>query len=70
MQTSAADLLTTWARSHFNKKKKQEKHTALWKQAMDNVLRIFTKTLLVTNFTFKTGLYEGNKATKQISFTI
>ena len=34
----------------------QEKNMALWKQPINNVLRFFTKSLLVTKFPFKTGL--------------
>ena len=59
--------LSTWARSHFNKKKKQEKNMALWKQTIDNVLRFFTETLLVTNFIFKTGLdYEIKQLSQKV----
>ena len=59
--------LSTWARSHFNKKKKQEKNMALWKQTIDNVLRFFTETLLVTNFVLKTGLdYEIKQLSQKV----
>ena len=45
----------------------QEKNMALWKQTIDNELSFFTKTLLVTNFSFKTGLdYKIKQLSKEI----
>ena len=59
--------LPTWARSHFNKKEKQEKNISLWKRTTDNVSRPFTETLFVTNFMFKTGLdYEIKQLSKKV----
>ena len=39
---------------------------ALQKQTINNVLKFFTRTLLVPNFPFKTGLDEIRQLSKEI----
>ena len=58
--------LTTWARSHFNKKKSKKENMAFWYQTIDNVLKFFTKILLVSDFILKTVLhYEIRQISKE-----
>ena len=59
--------MTTSARSLFNKKKKARKKFGTLKTNYRQWVKVFTNTLLVTNFQFKTGLdYEINQPSKEI----
>ena len=67
LQTWTVDLCLLEQDHILTRKKKQEKNMALWKQTIDNVLRLFTETLLATNFIFKTGLdYEIKQLSERV----